>query len=605
MKKINLLSFCCALLLPCAVATAENVVTLTEETEAITLADGDVLTGIGGANTHVTIADGASVTLSGVTIAATTWWDEDHKWAGLTCLGNATITLADGTTNTIKGGHYEYPGIYVAENFTLTIEGDGTLETTGGYNAAGIGGGYQMSCGNITINSGTITASSENGFGAGIGGGYNLSSCGNITINGGTITATSSYGACIGSGYAGSCGNITIKNSNVTALTSADNISDDYYGPGGAGIGAGVEGTCGNIYICNSTVDARSGGDSAGIGNGAYGSTCGDITIIGGTVSAYGSLGVNYGSAGIGSGTTGPQAECVCGVITIYSNNVTAQGSGDAANIGSGASYSSAPFVCIIKEVADQTWTGSAITPELDILVYKDNNEYDENILTKNVDYTVEITNNIVDSAKVTIQGIGDYAAYKSVVHFNITASITADDVTVASANYTGEEQTPVVTVKIGETTIGQGSYEVELPEGGCTNAGDYTVIIKGKGNISGEITKTFTISQAEPAVPENLVATQGQTLAEVELPEGWAWNEPTTNVGNEIGDKTFPATYAGSTNYKATTADLTVTISRGTVTAVNGVDVEKQHATKYLENGMLIIEVNGVKYDITGKVVK
>ena len=42
-----------------------------------------------------------------------------------------------------------------------------------------------------------------------------------------------------------------------------------------------------------------------------------------------------------------------------------------------------------------------------------------------------------------------------------------------------------------------------------------------------------------------------------------------------------------------------------GSVTAVNNVEAEKQHAKKYLENGILIIEVNGVKYDVTGRVIK
>ena len=306
MKKINLLPFCCALLLPCAMATAQNTVTLTAETEAITLADGDILTGTGGANTHVTIADGASVTLSGVTITAISN-GEDHKWAGLTCLGDATITLADGTTNTIKGGYYEYPGIYVAEKFTLTIEGNtGELIASSGVDeydrpfAAGIGGGRFIDCGNITINGGVINA--MGGYQAAAIGGGGYSSYGSITINGGTITATGGeFGAGIGCGDQGhvqydyeSGGRSIISNITITGGTIVATGGGESYN-GGAGIGVGgTNGECGNITISGGNIKAMGAIGGAGIGCGycEYGhSVCGNITISGGTIEATGGEG--------------------------------------------------------------------------------------------------------------------------------------------------------------------------------------------------------------------------------------------------------------------------------------------------------------------------
>ena len=50
--------------------------------------------------------------------------DSDYSWAGITCLGDATIILKDGTTNTVKGFDANYPGIYVPSGNTLTIEGE-------------------------------------------------------------------------------------------------------------------------------------------------------------------------------------------------------------------------------------------------------------------------------------------------------------------------------------------------------------------------------------------------------------------------------------------------------------------------------------------------
>ena len=55
-----------------------KIVTLTNGTGEVTLQDGDVLTGTGGANTCVNIADGATVTLSGVDITAITS-DRNHR----------------------------------------------------------------------------------------------------------------------------------------------------------------------------------------------------------------------------------------------------------------------------------------------------------------------------------------------------------------------------------------------------------------------------------------------------------------------------------------------------------------------------------------------
>ena len=61
-------------------------------------------------NYKVSIAANASVTLSNATI--TCGQDsEDYKWAGLSCLGNATITLVD--ENSVKGFHKNYPGIHI------------------------------------------------------------------------------------------------------------------------------------------------------------------------------------------------------------------------------------------------------------------------------------------------------------------------------------------------------------------------------------------------------------------------------------------------------------------------------------------------------------
>ena len=156
-----------------------HLVMLTAESEEVLLYDGDTLTGTGGANPHVTIADGATVTFSGVNITAIAN-NSGHQWAGITCLGDATIVLAGGTTNNVKGG-YLNSGIYIPKNKTLTLQGSGTLNATGSEYAAGIGGGYGQSCGNITLAHGiTVTATMGTNGEYAIGAG----TCGTVTIGG-------------------------------------------------------------------------------------------------------------------------------------------------------------------------------------------------------------------------------------------------------------------------------------------------------------------------------------------------------------------------------------------------------------------------------------
>ena len=216
--------------------------------EFATATDGMTISGRLAANVKVSIADGATVTLDGVTIGGDD--DENYKWAGLNCLGDATIILKDGTENTVRGFYRYYPGIHVPAGSRLTI--------TGG-----------------TEGNGTLTATSS-GYGAGIGGGYEIH-CGNIYIQGGYIRAMGGmYGAGIGGGPGAICDNITISGGTVRAMG----------GPEAAGIGGGSHGRCGNITITNGVnrVEATKGGEEApySIGAGNYGSC---VTVaIGGTV---------------------------------------------------------------------------------------------------------------------------------------------------------------------------------------------------------------------------------------------------------------------------------------------------------------------------------
>ena len=256
-----------------APAPVQKILVLDDVTEDTTVEDGYTITGTLKGDYKISIADGATVTLKDVNI---TNLGKNCDWAGINCPGNATLVLEG--ENTVCAGRdgYDinnYPGIWIAPDKTLTIEGDGSLtaysNNTEPY-GAGIGGGYQMAAGNIVINGGTITANGGD-WAAGIGSGYQ-SSCGNITITGGTVTANGgSTAAGIGSGLESTCGNILITGGTVTANG----------GSTAPGIGSGQSATCGNITIADTVtqVTATKGNGSPNSIGAGYSASCGTVTI--------------------------------------------------------------------------------------------------------------------------------------------------------------------------------------------------------------------------------------------------------------------------------------------------------------------------------------
>ena len=166
-------------------------------------------------NNRIIVEDGAMVMLSDLTVDGF-YSSPSINAAGVTCLGDAVVVL-DGT-NVVKGFTnltIGYPGIHIAEGYTLVIRGSGSLTAGISSWAAGIGGGKDLNCGNIRIEGGTIVATGGSGA-AGIGGGEDAS-CGDITITSGVTSVTANRGgahnppAAIGAGYHGSCGTVTIE----------------------------------------------------------------------------------------------------------------------------------------------------------------------------------------------------------------------------------------------------------------------------------------------------------------------------------------------------------------------------------------------------------
>ena len=283
---------------------------------------GSTISGTLGGNYKITIADGATVRLAGVTIAGEN--DSSCKWAGITCAGDATIVLEG--VNSVTGFYEDYPGIQVSPGHTLTIRGGGSLTASSNDYGAGIGGGYHMSCGNVVVESGTVNATG--GYGAaGIGSGDNAS-CGNIAISGGSVTAMGGEESPgIGSGLNGdSCGDITIG-TGVTLVWAEK--GDAAYACIGRGYSSGTIGTVtvggkagevvfGNVtdarYIYRGQLVALSGlyeDYTAKDGDVMTGETAYNVTVPGGatvTINGVSITGAGGGSAGAPEFSAGGKA---------------------------------------------------------------------------------------------------------------------------------------------------------------------------------------------------------------------------------------------------------------------------------------------------------
>lgn len=257
--------------------------------------------------------------------------------------GNNSLTGSGWSAGLERNEEKDAAGNVVSGKLTIQDENkNGSLEATGNYGGAGIGGGNLKNSGEIEITGGTITATGALD-GAGIGGGGSGGD-GTVTISGGNITARGGSSdnpkAICGAGIGGGGGY-----GNATVTITGDAVIEEATGGGAcAGIGSGYYNSKTDITISgNAEVkNAQGGAQGAGIGGGGGGlSTGGSI----GTVTITDNAKVDNatggeGAAGIGSG--------VLGDVTVnISGNATVNAEGGANGAGIGGGYASAGDVTI------------------------------------------------------------------------------------------------------------------------------------------------------------------------------------------------------------------------------------------------------------------
>ncbi len=150
---------------------------------------------------------------------------------------------------------------------------------------------------------------------------------------------------------------------------------------------------------------------------------------------------------------------------------------------------------CVIADIDDQTYTGSAFEPAVAIT-------YEGTALVKDVDYEVTYSDKTtVGTATITITGKGNYAGTtsKTFTIVKATPTVTAP-IAVADLVYKGSAQ---ALVNAGSTDFGTllysldgENYSADIPTG--TDAGTYTIYYKVAGDanhndVSGSIEVTIT----------------------------------------------------------------------------------------------------------------
>ena len=572
----------------------------------VTATGGNNAAGIGGGMQ----GNGGSVTINGGEVTAT----GGNQAAGIgsgTMGGRIQIQINGGTVNATGGsqGAGIGDGMECSNDGSITITG-GTVTATGGYQGTGIGGGAKTPGGKITISGGTVTANGADGA-SGIGHGGLGATGGEITISGGTVTATGGSGnpgiscqdAPENDSPIGEAGWILISGGTVYASPKAGEEN------GSAIRGSFKTGIDGEAFVvANGTgitdetnQDAWSGVIFDGDGDGkVYGNPTLETDA---KIPAGKKLTIPQGSSLTIS--RGKKLELTDSTLTVESgamltNNGTISGNSNSKVESNGSlggsgtvegditvpdpkdsavsiSPSSAAYgseVTLTAQIS-QAPAANARADQGKVDFYLGTQDSGTKLGTADViNNTAELTITLseekgfkIGENTITADFGGSMVLGSKIVSAQLTVTGNLNDAVVtASGNhvYTGSPITPAVSVTWNNTPLTKDT-DYTLAYTDNTNAGTATVTVNGTGNYTGTKTATFTIEKATPTptTPTGLTATYGQTLANVKLPAGWAWDSPNTSVG-DVGEKEFSATYTkdNSGNYNEVKQNLTVKVN-------------------------------------------
>ena len=520
--------------------------------------NGGTITG----NTASSNGGGVYVPYGMFTLEVGTITDNSATDGGGVYIDRGMFTLESGTVsgNTATNGG----GVYTSSLTTLTLE-DGTI--SGNFAYAG-GGGVYMSGGKSTMNGGTISGNS-----ALVGGGMYIYG-GTFTMNGGTISGDRTF---IGSG-------LHVNDSNGTFTMNGGYLGEEIENNGTVSISGGYFAEEFDTAYLAENCDLH---DIFALGGAAFDSDYKDgfpyaVYANGTEITSNVNDNIIYDGSPVAADTdftvTGAD-----GVEFTYAYK-TAGGefiSGLPTNAGKYTvsacalngekQFFSAQFNIT---VAKATYDMSGITFADDSIPY--NGEEQSLAILGDLPDGVTVTyegNGKVNAGKYTVTAsfTGDYDNYNVIADKSATLTITkatydmsgitfADD----SVPYNGEEQSLIVsgTLPAGVTVTYEGNGKV--------NAGEYTVTASFAGdydnyNAIADLTATLTIEKGVPSytAPTELTVSVGQNVADITLPDGWAWTDGDVQFGTAGEHKAIAVyTAADTANYAPVMVELTISVS-------------------------------------------
>ena len=455
---------------------------------------------------------------------------------------NGNLTLTDSSTGkdgTITGGKNDGGGgVWVSGSGTFTMNG-GTISDC----LAGYGGVYVDNGGTFTMSGGTIS-----GCSASFGGGVCVD--GTFTMNGGTISGCD----------AGAGGGVYVGNYSKFTM-SGGTISD-----------CSTDNSGGGVYVVDNATFNVSG-----------------APVISGNKKVDDTNNVEFDS----DHTT--KTINVTDALTTGASIYVNAGKGDAVAVGGGkytlkasdAEYFHSDSDGLASTLDNGKIVFKAALPALDDIAsvtYNGNTQspvltFGSETLTKGTDYTVSykigetaVTETInAGEYTVIVTGIGGYAGTYRKTFTIAPVAVTTPDITLAPASYvySGEECTPDVTVKIGDTVIPASEYTVSYSDN--INAGDDKAVVTITDNDGGNYTvsgsKTFDIAKADiaPNAPAAAIRTShnAEKVSDVSLPTDWEWDDTDKNTALVFDTPVnVTANYVGEDkdNYKTVSATVAVT---------------------------------------------
>jgi len=201
-----------------------------------------------------------------------------------------------------------------------------------------------------------------------------------------------------------------------------------------------------------------------------------------------------------------------------------------------------------------------------------------------------------------TAKNAGTYTVY-----YKVKGDNNHNDSAVSHISVTVKKANPVVTTPNVETTYGDTLNDATLDSSDQEVRGTLTWNDDTSTSVGNAGTNSFTatfvpedtenyntveveipvqVQQAVPTytLPENLTATYGEKLADVDLTEGFTWKDENQSVGN-AGTNTFTVVFnPGDSNYKTLELEVQVEVAKATPTYTEPTGLTATYGQKLLD---------------------